>query len=224
MYSKLKELKVLLVEDEVKLAQLLYKAIGDNFDSFYIEYNGKDGFNRFIQISPDIVITDIMMPDITGLQMAKELKQINPNVHIIILSAFSETEKLLSAIDIGIAKYFIKPFDPDELMEYIVSISSKLKNNFIILNASLKFDKETNSLYKNDKYISLTKRELNFLLLLLEKKTIISNKILSKTIWNEESPNEEKIRTFIKRFRGKTSKDLIVNIKGQGYHLNINDK
>lgn len=224
MYSKLKELKVLLVEDEVKLAQLLYKAIGDNFDSFYIEYNGKDGFNRFIQISPDIVITDIMMPDITGLQMAKELKQINPNVHIIILSAFSETEKLLSAIDIGIAKYFIKPFDPDELMEYIVSISSKLKNNFIILNACLKFNKETNSLYKNDKYISLTKRELNFLLLLLEKKTIISNKILSKTIWNEESPNEEKIRTFIKRFRGKTSKDLIVNIKGQGYHLNINDK
>ena len=224
MYSKLKELKVLLVEDEVKLAQLLYKAIGDNFDSFYIEYNGKDGFNRFIQISPDIVITDIMMPDITGLQMAKELKQINPNVHIIILSAFSETEKLLSAIDIGIAKYFIKPFDPDELMEYIVSISSKLKNNFIIFNACLKFNKETNSLYKNDKYISLTKRELNFLLLLIDKKTIISNKILSKTIWNEESPNEEKIRTFIKRFRGKTSKDLIVNIKGQGYHLNINDK
>ena len=224
MYSKLKELKVLLVEDEVKLAQLLYKAIGDNFASFYIEYNGKDGFNRFIQISPDIVITDIMMPDITGLQMAKELKQINPNVHIIILSAFSETEKLLSAIDIGIAKYFIKPFDPDELMEYIVSISSKLKNNFIIFNACLKFNKETNSLYKNDKYISLTKRELNFLLLLIDKKTIISNKILSKTIWNEESPNEEKIRTFIKRFRGKTSKDLIVNIKGQGYHLNINDK
>ena len=221
MYDKLKELKVLLVEDEVKLAHLLKKAIGDYFGSFYVENNGKDGLERFFKISPDLVITDIMMPDLTGLEMAQELRKINPNVHIIILSAFSETDKFLSAIDVGVVKYFIKPFDPDELIDYIVSISDKLQNDIVVLNDELKFNKQTNSLYKDDKYISLTKRELSFIQLLLCSDTMIPNNIISRNLWNEELANEEKIRTFIRRFRVKTSKDILVNIKGQGYQLNL---
>jgi DNA-binding response OmpR family regulator len=220
MYTELKELKVLLVEDEEKVAHLLKKAIGDNFASFYVENNGRSGLERFIQISPDLVITDIMMPDMTGLEMAKELKKINANVNIIILSAYSETEKFLSAIDVGIVKYFIKPFDPDELLDYIVSISKKLQNDIVMLNDELKFNKQTNSLYKCDKYISLTKREMTFLQLLINKNAIISNDSMSQILWNEQVPNEEKIRTFIRRFRAKTSKDLLTNIKGQGYQLN----
>jgi len=221
MYSDLKELKILLVEDEIKLATLLKKAIGDNFGSFYIENNGHAGLDRFIKISPDLVITDIMMPDLTGLEMAKKLKKINPEIQIIILSAFSETDKFLSAIDVGVVKYFIKPFDPEELLDYIVSISKKLQNNIVILNKELKFNKQTNSLYKNDKYIALTKREMRFFQLLINTKMIVSNKILSQTLWDEQIPNEEKIRTFIKRFRAKISKDFLSNIKGQGYQINL---
>jgi len=219
MYSVLKELNVLLVEDEARLAHLLKKAIGDNFASFYVENNGKNGLERFTQISPDLVITDIMMPDLTGLEMAKELKKINPDVQIIILSAFSQTEKLLSAIDIGVIKYFIKPFDPDELLDYIVSISKKLQNDILIFSDDLKFNKKTSTLYKNDKYVSLTKREQTFFELLISSNEILSNELITKKLWNEELVNEERIRTFIKRFRRKITKDLLCNIKGQGYRL-----
>ena len=222
MYTILQELKVLLVEDEVTLSHLLKKAIGEYFASFYVENNGKEGLERFIKISPDLVITDIMMPDMTGLEMAKELKKINPNIHIIIVSAFSETEKFLTAIDVGVVKYFIKPFDPDELLDYIVSIAPKLQNDIVILDDELKFNTDTKSLYKNDKYISLTKRELTFLQLLMKTDSLISNDQLSQTLWGEKVPNEEKIRTFIKRLRVKLSKDLLVNIKGQGYQLKSN--
>jgi DNA-binding response OmpR family regulator len=220
MERHLQELNVLLVEDEKNLAQLLKSAIGENFASFSIASNGKEGIERFLKLSPDLVITDIMMPEMTGLEMAEELRKINPDIHIIILSAFSEKEKLLGAIDVGVMKYFIKPFDPDELLEYIKSISSKLKNNLIILEDDFKFNKETNNLYKDDKYVALTKRESIFLQLLIKNpKDMISNEIINKELWNDGSSSEERLRTFIKRFRLKTSKKLINNIKGQGYQL-----
>lgn len=220
MSRHLKELNVLLVEDEKNLAQLLKSAIGENFASFTIASNGKEGLERFLKLSPDLVITDIMMPEMTGLEMAEELKKVNSDIPIIILSAFSEKEKLLGAIDVGVMKYFIKPFDPDELLEYITTISGKLKNDLIILEDDFKFNKETNNLYKDDKYVALTKRESLFLQLLIKNpKDMISNELINKELWDDGSSSEERLRTFIKRFRLKTSKKLINNIKGQGYQL-----
>ena len=103
MRSKfLKSLKVLLVEDEKKLSSLLKNAIGDSFYSFSVANNGVEGLKIFEKISPDIVITDIMMPNMTGLEMAKEIKNIDKSVPIIILSAFSEADKFLGAIDVGV--------------------------------------------------------------------------------------------------------------------------
>jgi len=222
MSKDIKDLNILLVEDEMKLAQLLKSAIGDNFASFFIENNGKAGIERYLKLSPDLVITDITMPELTGLEMAEELKKINPDVQIIILSAYSEKEKLLSAIDVGVIKYFIKPFDPDELLEYIKQISKKLKNNYIMLEENFKINTQTNTLYKNDEYITLTKREQTFLQLLVKNKdTFTSVELMNKHLWKDNIQREERLRTFIKRLRIKTSKKIILNIKGQGYRLGV---
>ncbi len=216
----LKELKVLLVEDEDNLSQLLKNAIGDNFYSFTIANNGKDGIEKFINISPDLVITDIMMPIMTGLEMAKELKSINPNISIVILSAFSDKDKLLNAIDVGIVKYFIKPFDPDELLEYIVSISSSLGSDFILLFDKFRFNTKTGGLYQDRQLISLSKKEKEFLRIIIEKTPhICSDNYLKSLLWKDEEVSDERLRTFIKRFRIKTSKRLVQNIKGQGYQI-----
>jgi DNA-binding response OmpR family regulator len=220
MNRQLKELNILLVEDEKNLAQLLKNTIGDNFSNFFIANNGKEGIEKFIELSPNLVITDIMMPDLTGLEMAAKLKKINPDIQIIILSAFSDKDKLLSAIDIGVVKYFIKPFDPDELLDYISSISDKLNNELIILKDKFKFNKVTNSLYKDDKFIALTKRENIFIQLLLKNpKEMTSNELINQQLWKDNRHSGERLRTFIKRFRIKTSKNLLNNIKGQGYQL-----
>ncbi len=216
----LKELKVLLVEDECNLAQLLKNAIGDNFCSFTIANNGQDGIKKFLDISPDLVITDIMMPIMTGLEMAKELKKINKNISIIILSAFSDKNKLLNAIDVGVVKYFIKPFDPDELLEYIMSIASSLGNDFILLVDKFKFNANTGGLYQDGQLISLSKKEKEFLdIVVRNNPDICSDNYLKRLLWKGEEVSDERLRTFIKRFRIKTSKRLIQNIKGQGYQI-----
>ncbi|MCW8894381.1 MAG: response regulator transcription factor [Sulfurimonas sp.] len=217
----LKELKVLLVEDEENLARLLKGAIGDNFHSFIIAKDGAEGLELFTKINPDIVITDIMMPKLSGLDMSKELKKINPEIPIIILSAFSEKEKLFDAIDIGVTKYFLKPFDPDELLDYISSISSRLGNKTLKLSEGFVFNKTTNSLYKNDRFVPLTKNEVKFLTLLIkDKNEIIDDMVIKENLWTADV-SDERVRTFIRRLRAKTSKKLIKNVKGFGYKIDI---
>lgn len=218
----LKSLKILLVEDEEKLSLLLKNAIGDSFHSFLLAKDGNEGLQIYKKVLPDIVITDIMMPNKTGLEMAKEIKTINPNSKIIILSAFSDVEKLLSAIDIGVVKYFIKPFDPDEVLEYILSLEAVIGNKLMNLQDGFIFNKTTKSLYKNNRYIALSKKEVLFLEALLKNyendKTILEYEDIKKMIWNE-TVSDERLRTFIRRLREKTSKELFINIKGRGYQI-----
>lgn len=218
----LKELKVLLVEDEEKLANLLTGAIGDSFYKFYVASNGREGLEKFHALKPDVIITDIMMPHLTGLEMAKEIRRENQKIPIIILSAHSETDKFLNAIDVGVVKYFIKPYDPDELLDYISSIGNKLEDKIIDLDKNFSFNKSTNTLYKNSRYVALTKKEIEFMRLILEHnqngKYILSDEMIKEKLW-EEDVSKDRIRTFIKRLREKTSKELIVNVKGYGYQL-----
>ena len=220
----LKTLKILVVEDEKRLAQLLKDAISDSFFSVVIASNGEEGIKKFKSFKPDIVITDIMMPFCDGLEMTLKIKELDESTPIIILSAHSDKDKLLKAIDLGINKYFIKPFDPDELIEYISKIAPKLqKEKQVLLKEGFIFDNNSLSLYKNNISIELTKREKEFFYLMIKNK---NNLVLSQTIKNklwDEDVNAEVLRTFIKRVRIKTSKDLIENISGQGYLVSILD-
>ncbi len=217
----LKELKVLLVEDEEKLSTLLKNAIGESFHSFTLASNGAEGLEIFEKISPDIVITDIMMPVMTGLEMAKEIKKIDPTTPIIILSAFSETDKFLDAIDIGVVKYFIKPFDPDELLDYVTSLEATIQSKLLFLEEGFSFNRSTASLYKDSKFVPLTKKERLFMQLLLKNQEIANDETIKTTLWLNEDVSDERVRTFIRRLRAKTSKNLIKNITGQGYRIGI---
>lgn len=222
--KNLKNLKILIVEDEKRLAQLLKDSISNSFFSVVIASNGEDGLKKFKSFKPDIIITDIMMPFCDGLEMTLKIKELDESIPIIVLSAHSDKEKLLKAIDLGINKYFIKPFDPEELLEHINKLAlklnkqkqSKLKEDFIFDNNSL-------SLYKNNSLISLTKREKElFYLLIKHKNQLVTTKDLKENLWSDEV-NDEALRTFIKRVRIKTSKDLIENVSGQGYLISVLD-
>ncbi|AXH15010.1 response regulator transcription factor [Malaciobacter mytili] len=215
----LKEFKILLVEDETNIAKLLKSAIGEYFYSFTIAKDGKEGLEKFKKIKPDIIITDIMMPKLDGLSMTKQIREENEEIPVIVLSAFSEKEKLLKAIDIGITKYFIKPFDPEELLEYLKELSDKLdKKRVFNLSKNLIFDKNKNNLFSEEKIINLTKREKEFLRLLIDNyPNVVDVEKIKTTLWENEEVTDERLRTFIKRFRNKTSKILIKNISGQGY-------
>ncbi|QOP46676.1 response regulator transcription factor [Sulfurimonas paralvinellae] len=213
---------MLLVEDEEKLSQLLKNAIGDSFYKFSVAHDGEEGLELFEKIEPDIVITDIMMPKITGLEMAKKIKAIDRNVPIIILSAFSDTEKFLDAIDVGVVKYFIKPFDPDELLDYIKSLEGFFGERSLSLHGEFTYNKSKRTLYKKGRYIALTKKEKEFLQLLIENHSegvlIVDDAKIKELLWDSDA-TDARLRTFVRRLREKTSKDLVKNVKGEGYQI-----
>ncbi|MGB6329696.1 MAG: response regulator transcription factor [Halarcobacter sp.] len=220
--NMLKELKILYVEDEVNISKLLKDALSDYFFSFTVANDGTEGLQKFESVNPDIVITDIMMPNLDGLEMTKEIKKLNEDTPIIVLSAFSDKDKLLKAIDIGITKYFIKPFDPEEVLEYLILLAKKLnKNRIIYLNEDFYFDTNTNNLFEEEKLVNITKREKKFIAFLIEnQKNVTSSQSIKEKLWANEEVSNERLRTFIKRLRAKTAKELIKNIAGQGYIIN----
>ena len=222
MKSLLKTLKILIVEDEKRLAQLLKDAIYDSFFSIVIAKDGNEGLKKFKTFKPDIIITDIMMPFCDGLEMTQKIKELDENIPIIVLSAHSDKEKLLKAIDLGINKYFIKPFDPEEVIEHINKIAPKLrKQKQVILKDDFIFDNNASTLYKNSSLVILTKREKEFFHLLIKhKNSLVTTEQIKSILWKEEV-QDERLRTFIKRLRLKTSKDIIENISGQGYLISV---
>lgn len=217
----LKRLKVLLVEDEVNLANLLNKAIGENFGKFIIAHDGLSGLELYKKEKPHIILSDITMPKMGGLEMARKIHAINLRVPIIILSAYSNTEIFLNAIESRVIKYFIKPFDIDELLAFLIEISHEvIYENTLKLGYEFSFDILQNRLYKAQQIISLTKREILFFdYLLKDKNRFISVNELKIKLWNDINISDESLRTFIKRIRQKTTKRLILNNPTLGYKL-----
>ena len=222
MYSKIfKEITILFAEDEKRLAKLIESAIESYFDSFIMVSNGEEAIKKYHKIKPDIIITDIMMPKMNGLELAKEIKSIDEDIPIIILSAYSHTDMLLEAIEIGVKKYFIKPFNPDELLQYLTTLIPKVRKNKIEdLIDNFHFDIKNKKLYQNKTEILLTKREGDFFSILIEKKDYgVNNEIIKFILWRDKDVPNDRLRTFIKRLREKTSKRLIENISSQGYRV-----
>jgi len=222
MYREIfKDITILFAEDEKRLAKLMRSAIEEYFDKFIIASNGEDALQKYHKIRPDIIITDIMMPKVNGLELAREIKSIDEDLPIIILSAYSHTDMLLQAIDIGVTKYFIKPFNPDELLQYLATLIPKIRNNKIVnLVDNFNFNVKNKKLYQNETEVSLTKRELDFFSLLVEKNDYgVDNKTIKDFLWTDNPVPNDRLRTFIKRLRDKTSKRLIENISSQGYRL-----
>lgn len=215
----MKNLKVLIVEDEIDLANLIKSSIKELFFKVVIAKDGLEAIKKFDSFKPDIIISDIMMPNLNGLEMSKKIKERYSETPIVILSAHSHKEMLLEAINLGISKYFIKPFDIEEFIEYLKELSKKInKNKSIKLKDDFVFDFNNLSLYQNDILVNLTKRERQFLALLIENKnSYVTTFDIKKTLWKNEIVSDERLRTFIKRLRAKTSKELIENVSSQGY-------
>ena len=216
-------LVLMIVEDEDRLREGLNKALSGFFAKIITAKNGDEGLKKFKKFTPDIVITDILMPIVDGLDMATSIKEISKNTPIIVLSAYSEKERLLRAIDIGIDKYLIKPVDVDELLHIIMLIKdAKIGENNVKINEHYEFDRSKRLLVRDGVEIPLTKKELSFIMLLIKQAgALVLHEDIKRNIWTNESVTDTAIRTFIKRVRDKVGEGLIKNVPGLGYKVEL---
>ena len=121
-------LSLLIVEDEKNIAHLMGDILAPLFYEVHYAQDGLSGLNKFKKLRPDIVICDVLMPLKDGLSLAKSIKDLSPNTPIIVISAHSDKEKLLKAIDVNVNKYLIKPVIPEELIASVKSLISNMRD------------------------------------------------------------------------------------------------
>ncbi|EAJ3979407.1 TPA: response regulator transcription factor [Campylobacter jejuni] len=225
MSQECKELIILVVEDEVKARESMINILSERFSKVIGAQNGDEGLKKFKKFKPDLVITDIAMPIMDGLDMAREIKEISDDVPIVVLSAYSEKERLLRSIDIGIDKYLIKPVDIEELFKVLdCLVGEKIEANMLVkISEEYQFNKTKRTLIHNGKEIVLTKKELAFISLLLKQPgVLVLHEDIKKNVWIGEHVSDTAVRTFIKRVRDKVGEDFIKNVPSLGYKININ--
>ncbi|NHG42359.1 response regulator transcription factor [Campylobacter jejuni] len=225
MSQECKELIILVVEDEIKTRESLINVLSERFSKVIGAQNGDEGLKKFKKFKPDLVITDIAMPIMDGLDMAREIKEISDDVPIVVLSAYSEKERLLRSIDIGIDKYLIKPVDIEELFKVLdCLVGEKIEANMLVkISEEYQFNKTKRTLIHNGKEIVLTKKELAFISLLLKQpEVLVLHEDIKKNVWIGEHVSDTAVRTFIKRVRDKVGEDFIKNVPSLGYKININ--
>ncbi|HEF7973284.1 TPA: response regulator transcription factor [Campylobacter jejuni] len=225
MSQECKELIILVVEDEVKTRESMINILSERFSKVIGAQNGDEGLKKFKKFKPDLVITDIAMPIMDGLDMAREIKEISDDVPIVVLSAYSEKERLLRSIDIGIDKYLIKPVDIEELFKVLdYLIGEKIEANMLVkISEEYQFNKTKRTLICSGEEIVLTKKELAFISLLLKQPgALVLHEDIKKNVWIGEHVSDTAVRTFIKRIRDKVGEDFIKNVPSLGYKININ--
>jgi len=230
-------LSILFVEDHDELRENTAEIL-KNF--FYQVDSAKDGVDALKSYEKyhkenlkyyDLVLSDILMPNLNGVELTSKIYEINPAQFLIILSAYDESKYLLPLLNLGIEQFIKKPIDYQELLRVLLDSSKKLQENSldgkvtvttkIHLSHSVFFDKFNSSLNDNKKIISLTKYEIILLQLLSDKSAkIYSNEeIRNHYEVLEENLDIQNIRKLVSKLRKKLPKDSLESIYGIGYRI-----
>ena len=227
--------KVLLVEDEELARKTLAFYLNTIFDEVVVACDGADALGIIKKSFDkkenfDLIITDLNMPNVNGMQMIDEILKLIPNQRFIIVSAHKNEEDLLKLINLRVSGYFVKPLNIDNMMDMLQKAKEEVlldkqpkiqekTNKLLKLNNSYTFDLETNKLYNKGIIVKLSKKESEVLEILIENLgVLISVDKFKELIWNDITINDSSFRTVMKRLKDKIKDDdFIISHKGYGY-------
>lgn len=221
-------MRILIVEDEMDLSMILSERL--EMEGYYVDavYNGINGLDDALSGIYDIIILDIMLPGMDGLQVLSEIRRNNINTPVLMLTAKSEIEDKVIGFDKGADDYLTKPFNTKELLARIRALSRRKEK--ILFEDNLKFadivlDKETHEICKNEQKIKLTKKEFNIIeLLILNKGKTVSKESITVKVWGYDTDIEyNSIEVYISFLRKKlnaiNSQIHISTVRGIGYTI-----
>ncbi|MEA1953545.1 MAG: response regulator transcription factor [Campylobacterota bacterium] len=235
LFSYTKTLTLLLVEDYEPLSSDMAEILEEFFETVIVASNGEEALKMYKEYAKlhqkyfDIVITDIQMPIMNGIELSELLYEINDNQQIIVLSAYTDSAYLLKLINLGIAQFITKPVKYDELIGTLYKVSKKLQlpkeenlkrdNKLIYLNETYIWNQEQGLLFQNNKIVDLSKYESQLLQYFIEKNNQIctSIDILGMFYLDNIDLQESSIRNLIFKLRKKLPENSIRTIYGVGY-------
>lgn len=218
-----KNLKILYIEDEdfIRLNAVSY--LNRLFNTVYEASNAYDAIEIIKNKTPHIVITDIKMPKISGLDMIRKIREYDKKTKFIVLSAFSDSSYLFDAIDLGLVKYLTKPIKHETIFPLLLKCAEDIFNDKsakVFISKDCYFDSINENLIYKSKVISITKNELEFLKLLIKNHPrSVSYEELQNNIWYDEYMSENAIRLLVRGLRKKLPLKTITNLSKIGYKI-----
>lgn len=225
--QKVKDLTILYIEDDSVTRKQFSKFLGDQCSVLHTASDGKEGFDLYKKFEPDIVITDIEIPTLNGLELAKKIRAISLSTQIIIITAYKKPEYLLAAVNLQLVQYLVKPISLEKInhvLEFASHFSAKEKTETRKnISSNLYYDTYTKELVEENKIINLSKYERALIELLIKKYPApISYDHIDAQVY-DYSASKNAIKLLVSSLRDKIKKQSIINITGYGYKLMLMD-
>ena len=223
-------MRVLIIEDEHKIANAIKKGLEQESHAVDIAYDGEQGFDLAATEDYDVIILDLMLPKMDGMEVCRKLRK-EENIHtpILVLSAKSQLDDKVNGLNTGADDYLIKPFAFVELLARLKALTRRPKQTLspTLIAEDLSLNTLTYKAKRGDREIKLTKKEFALLEYLLKHKNIILNKEqIINHVWDYDAdilPNT--VEVYIGYLRNKIDKPfknrppLIQTVRGFGYKI-----
>ena len=214
------------IEDEVAIQEKYAYFFREYFQTLYLASDGDEAYKLYQEYNPQVIVMDLQIPKINGMELAKKIREDNDEVMLIALTAHSDREILLEVVDLNFSSYLIKPVSRSDLMKSLLKVIKKIdKNESVYLPLNCTWDSKSKTLFYDESSMLLTRRETKFFELLVEKNGVpASDDEIFFHVWEDDfdkTVTNSSIRTLVKNLRKKIPKDLIKNQYGVGYKINF---
>lgn len=228
----LEEKKVLIVDDENKIVEVIKSYLEKEGAIVFEAYDGNQALEVFERINPDLIVLDLMLPDMTGEEICSIVRK-KSRVPIIMLTAKIDEKSIISGLHMGADDYITKPFSPRELIARIYAIFRRLNEEVVPLSNEISFndndlviDMLKKEIRKNGENIALTSRQYKILMTLLKypNKTFTREELISTALGDDYDGYDRNVDTHVKNIRQKIEtnpKDpqYIITVHGTGYRF-----
>ncbi len=220
-------MKILIVDDEIDILEFLSYNLEKEGYRVFTAQNGLKAVEKAKKYKPDLIILDVMMPEMDGITTCSEIRLIPDikDVLIVFLTARSEEYSELAGFSAGADDYITKPVKPKLLISRIKALSrrSRSKDDKLVINISpIKIDPSTHRVFVHDEEVYLAKKEfrLLYMLMTVPGKVFSRQEIISE-VWEDAVVGDRTIDVHIRKIREKIGDNHIKTIKGVGYKFNI---
>lgn len=221
--------KILIVEDEEKLSRVLELELKYENYTTEIADNGKDALRLMQDEDWDLVLLDIMIPELSGLEVLRRLRKTDDHTPVILLTARDQVHDKVSGLDLGANDYVTKPFQIEELLARIRAHLRKSNNHIeetdVLKVGDLSVDLQTRQIIREGTEIELTPREFDLLVYLLQNKNIVlTREQIMEQVWGYDYMGDTNVvDVYIRYVRQKVDKGFdtpyIQTVRGVGYTI-----
>ena len=221
--EKLKTLSILYVEDEEGIRKKMSDSLNYYAKEVYEAPNGKVGLKIYKEKKPDIIFTDILMPQMDGIEFVKEIRKGDTKTPVVMVTAHTDKEYLLSAVELHLEQYIVKPINLQDLKESLQKCMDVIRSNHSVskeLPCGYSYDFDNKLLTCNSNEIVMSKKEIAFFELLLQNRhRVVTYDELQHNIWQDDVMTDCALKSLLRNIRQKFPKGYIKNLSGVGYRL-----